>query len=71
MDQLAESCSASASPGSCPMTCSTWRRRRDESGKPPGTDLQQGVRTLPVLYALRSRDPSDEPGCARCFRSAS
>ena len=25
-----------------------------ESGKEPGTDLRQGVRTLPVLYALRS-----------------
>ena len=27
-----------------------------QSGKAPGTDLRQGVRTLPVLYALRSRD---------------
>jgi heptaprenyl diphosphate synthase len=25
----------------------------DESGKSPGTDLRQGVRTLPVFYALR------------------
>jgi heptaprenyl diphosphate synthase len=25
-----------------------------QSGKSPGTDLRQGVRTLPVLYALRS-----------------
>jgi heptaprenyl diphosphate synthase len=25
-----------------------------QSGKEPGTDLRQGVRTLPVLYALRS-----------------
>ena len=32
----------------------------DESGKSPGTDLKQGVRTLPVLYALRSADPSGE-----------
>jgi heptaprenyl diphosphate synthase len=32
----------------------------DESGKSPGTDLRQGVRTLPVLYALRSTDPSGE-----------
>jgi heptaprenyl diphosphate synthase len=32
-----------------------------QSGKTPGTDLRQGVRTLPVLYALRSADasPSD------------
>jgi heptaprenyl diphosphate synthase len=29
-----------------------------ESGKTPGTDLRQGVRTLPVLYALRSADAS-------------
>jgi heptaprenyl diphosphate synthase len=27
-----------------------------QSGKAPGTDLRQGVPTLPVLYALRSRD---------------
>ena len=25
-----------------------------QSGKTPGTDLRQGVQTLPVLYALRS-----------------
>jgi heptaprenyl diphosphate synthase len=25
----------------------------DESGKTPGTDLREGVHTLPVLYALR------------------
>jgi len=30
-----------------------------QSGKTPGTDLRQGVPTLPVLYALRSRDPAD------------
>ncbi len=31
-----------------------------QSGKEPGTDLRQGVRTLPVFYALRgtSQDPS-------------
>jgi heptaprenyl diphosphate synthase len=28
-----------------------------ESGKTPGTDLREGIRTLPVLYALRRRDP--------------
>jgi heptaprenyl diphosphate synthase len=33
-----------------------------QSGKTPGTDLRQGVRTLPVLYALRSaaRTPADQ-----------
>jgi heptaprenyl diphosphate synthase len=30
-----------------------------QSGKTPGTDLRQGVRTLPVLYALRSTAASD------------
>jgi heptaprenyl diphosphate synthase len=31
-----------------------------ESGKTPGTDLREGVRTLPVLYALRSHEPASE-----------
>ena len=33
----------------------------DQSGKTPGTDLRQGVRTLPVLYALGSvvQSPAD------------
>jgi heptaprenyl diphosphate synthase len=30
----------------------------DESGKTPGTDLREGVPTLPVLFALRSTDPA-------------
>jgi len=30
-----------------------------QSGKTPGTDLREGVRTLPVLHALRSADPRD------------
>ena len=30
-----------------------------ESGKTRGTDLREGVPTLPVHYALRSRDPAD------------
>ncbi|MGI8879458.1 MAG: polyprenyl synthetase family protein [Jatrophihabitans sp.] len=30
----------------------------DESGKTPGTDLREGIATLPVLYALRSSDPA-------------
>ncbi len=29
------------------------------SGKPPGTDLREGVPTLPMIYALRSSVPSD------------
>nr|WP_083542450.1 polyprenyl synthetase family protein [Kribbia dieselivorans] len=31
----------------------------DETGKTPGTDLREGKRTLPVLYALASTDPTD------------
>lgn len=30
-----------------------------ESGKTPGTDLREGVPTLPVLIALKSEDPAD------------
>ena len=30
----------------------------DESGKTPGTDLREGIPTLPVLYALRAADPA-------------
>ena len=28
-----------------------------QSGKTPGTDLREGVHTLPVLYALREQGP--------------
>ncbi len=31
----------------------------DESGKTPGTDLREGVPTLPVLYFRRAADPAD------------
>jgi heptaprenyl diphosphate synthase len=31
----------------------------EQSGKTPGTDLREGVRTLPMLYALRSAGPGD------------
>jgi heptaprenyl diphosphate synthase len=30
-----------------------------QSGKTPGTDLREGVRTMPVLHALRSAGPGD------------
>lgn len=30
-----------------------------QSGKVPGTDLREGITTLPVLHALRSTDPAD------------
>ncbi len=32
----------------------------DESGKVPGTDLREGVHTLPVLFALRETGPGAE-----------
>ena len=32
----------------------------EESGKTPGTDLREGVLTLPMLLALRSEDPADD-----------
>jgi heptaprenyl diphosphate synthase len=32
----------------------------DQLGKTPGTDLREGVRTLPMLYALHSARPGDE-----------
>ncbi len=35
----------------------------DQSGKTPGTDLREGVQTLPVLYALRA--PVQSPADAR------
>ncbi len=31
-----------------------------DSGKSPGTDLREGIRTLPVLYALADDDPSPD-----------
>ncbi|NGN95210.1 polyprenyl synthetase family protein [Nocardioides sp. KC13] len=31
----------------------------DESGKTPGTDLREGVPTLPVLFVRRANDPGD------------
>jgi heptaprenyl diphosphate synthase len=36
----------------------------EQSGKTPGTDLREGVPTLPVLYALAAEDDGD-PGNAR------
>ena len=32
----------------------------DTSGKTPGTDLREGVATLPTFYALASTDPADD-----------
>ncbi len=35
------------------------RSETDQSGKAPGTDLREGVQSLPVLYAQRSDRPQD------------
>jgi heptaprenyl diphosphate synthase len=35
-----------------------------QSGKTPGTDLRQGVRTMPVLYALRAAEQSPASSAA-------
>ncbi len=32
----------------------------EESGKTPGTDLREGIRTLPMLHVLSSPDPGDD-----------
>ena len=37
-----------------------------ESGKTPGTDLREGVPTLPVLMAQASDRPRPTPGCSSC-----
>ncbi|GAC1443360.1 MAG: polyprenyl synthetase family protein [Mycobacteriales bacterium] len=37
----------------------------DESGKTPGTDLREGIRTLPVLLVLAGEDSSDDADGAR------
>ena len=55
----ASTASGSAWPSSSPTTSSTSRSEADEPGKTPGTDLREGKRTLPVLYALASTDPAD------------
>ncbi|HEX3649629.1 MAG TPA: polyprenyl synthetase family protein, partial [Pseudonocardiaceae bacterium] len=34
----------------------------DESGKTPGTDLREGVPTLPMLYAMADADPRTSDG---------
>jgi heptaprenyl diphosphate synthase len=38
-----------------------------QSGKEPGTDLRQGVRTLPVLYALRAAAATPQPARLRAL----
>ncbi len=37
-----------------------------ESGKLPGTDVREGVHTLPMVYALAEPGPT-ERGCASCW----
>ena len=56
----------SASPSSSPTTSSTSPRESDESGKTPGTDLREGVPTLPVLHRAAVRPTRPTPGCSSC-----
>jgi len=42
-----------------------------QSGKTPGTDLREGVATLPVLYALRPCPEGEDPETARLRELAS
>jgi heptaprenyl diphosphate synthase len=41
-----------------------------QSGKTPGTDLRQGVRTLPVLYALRSTGQATDQSTGQAIGQA-
>jgi hypothetical protein len=50
---------------SSPTTCSTSPPTTRQSGKTPGTDLREGVRTLPVLIALEDDPTVSSPRAAR------
>ena len=54
--RCAISVNRSALRSSSATICSTSPPTR-RVGKPPGTDLREGIDTLPVLYALRGSDP--------------
>ena len=65
--------SPTRSPAACEQIGVAWQLSDDvidiastssQSGKTPGTDLRQGVRTLPVLYALRSLPPVGRLVCS-------
>ena len=45
----------------------------DETGKTPGTDLREGIPTLPTLLFRRSADPTSPrtPGCCGCWTPTS
>ena len=53
------SASTSAWPSSSATTSSTSPATPPTPARRPGTDLREGVPTLPVLLALRSTDPAD------------
>ena len=56
---------SSASPSSSPTTSSTSPPTPGETGKTPGTDLREGVDTLPVLLRC-ARPTPPTPGCTSC-----
>ena len=53
-----------------PTTSSTSAARPASPGKTPGTDLREGVQSLPVLHALALGGPGRRRGCASCWPAA-
>ena len=43
----------------------------DSSGKTPGTDLREGVHTLPMLYAMQGDGRRRRPAARRCWPARS
>ena len=60
------SASRSAPRSSSPTTSSTCASDTDDLGKTPGTDLREGVPTLPTLMAQAARPTRPTPGCSSC-----
>jgi heptaprenyl diphosphate synthase len=57
VDQIAEACMGIGVAWQLSDDVIDLASSTEESGKSEGTDLKQGVRTLPMLYALRSDSP--------------
>lgn len=60
VDQIAEACMRIGVAWQLSDDVIDLASSTQESGKSEGTDLKQGVRTLPVLYALRSAAPAPD-----------
>ena len=70
-DADASTASGSAWPSSSPTTSSTSPPTPTSPARRPGTDLREGVPTLPVLLALALRPTRPTPGCASCSTATS